>query len=125
MGTYVQTAPTKDTGESTVADLKLDEFREELKTLMYSCISAVYGERAKDDFNFKRLVTVLDDKHESNGNTDKVGAEQDGAAKGCIPSWNGSQRCSDWRGTERNNLRGKRKKVNASNNKGCLSLIPR
>lgn len=61
ISTGMQLVQTRDTGELTVADLKLDEF----KTLMYDCISAVYGEQAKEDPKFKLLATVLDDKHKS------------------------------------------------------------
>ncbi|OUM62874.1 hypothetical protein PIROE2DRAFT_61615 [Piromyces sp. E2] len=61
----VQSTETTDAGELTVADLKLNEFREEFKTLMYNCISAFYGEQAKEDSKFKLLATVLDDKHQS------------------------------------------------------------
>lgn len=61
----VQSVQTSDAEELTVADLKLNEFREEFKTLMYSCISAFYGEQAKEDPKFKLLATVLDDKHKS------------------------------------------------------------
>ena len=61
----VQSAQTVDAGELTLADLKVKEFREEFKTLMYSCVSAIYGEKAKEDPKFKLLATVLDDKHKS------------------------------------------------------------